>query len=59
MRFAGSYTRALRAFAQCVETTASGMFGYCHGSLASAGMIINEKFTGLAQNIRKLAQRFD
>ena len=36
-----SYTRALRAFAQCVETTATGMVGYCHGALSSTSHLAN------------------
>ena len=37
----GSYTRALRAFAQCVETTATGMVGYCHGALGTTAHLAN------------------
>jgi hypothetical protein len=38
----GSYTRALRAFATCVENTATGVVGYCHGSLQSTAHLANQ-----------------
>ena len=36
-----SYTRALRHFAKCVQTTSSGMTGYCHGALSTAAKLAN------------------
>jgi len=37
-----SYTRALRAFAVCVEATATGMVGYCHGALSTTSHLANQ-----------------
>ena len=49
----GSYTAALREFAQCVEVTATGMVGYCHGSITSAAQLSNQAVCdqGSARNI--------
>ena len=49
----GSYTRALRAFAHCVEQTSSGMVGYCHGALSTTAHLANQYVCdeGLGRNI--------
>ena len=49
----GSYTRALRAFARCVENTATGVVGYCHGALESTAHLANQYVCeeGLNRNI--------
>jgi hypothetical protein len=49
----GSYTRALRAFARCVENTATGVVGYCHGALQTTAHLANQYVCdeGLNRNI--------